>query len=84
VGLIAPYAQGFCETCNRVRVTAAGAFRSCLFGKREVPLRHLLGSGVSRPELVALLAASIWAKPAAHHLRDGDAGATRTLAVIGG
>jgi cyclic pyranopterin phosphate synthase len=84
VGLIAPYARGFCETCNRVRVTAAGALRSCLFGRAEVPLRDLLQSDASWTELVALLAASIWAKPAAHHLREGDAGTARTLAATGG
>jgi cyclic pyranopterin phosphate synthase len=84
VGLIAPYARGFCETCNRVRVTAGGALRSCLFGRAEVPLRHLLRSDATRRELVALLAASIWAKPAAHHLGEGDAGTARTLAATGG
>jgi len=83
-GLIAPYTAGFCDACNRVRVSATGGLKLCLFGDGEIPLRPLLQSDESRPELVALIASSVQAKPAAHHLREGSAGATPTLASIGG
>jgi GTP 3',8-cyclase len=83
-GLIAPYSPGFCDTCNRVRVSSAGALRLCLFGDREIPLRPLLQSDDSGVELAALIAASVRAKPATHHLREGSSGTTATLAAIGG
>lgn len=84
VGLIAPYGPGFCAACNRVRVTSAGALRTCLFGAGEVPLRALLGADASRPELVARIAEAVRAKPAAHRLREGAPGLAGTLAATGG
>jgi cyclic pyranopterin phosphate synthase len=85
IGVIAPYAAGFCETCNRIRVSARGDLRLCLFGERDdVPLRHLLRSAGQRPELAALIAASVGAKPRAHRLAEGSSGRTGSLAVIGG
>jgi cyclic pyranopterin phosphate synthase len=85
VGLIAPYAAGFCESCNRLRVSAAGDLRLCLFGERDdVPLRHLLRSASQREELAHHLAAAVARKPRAHRLAEGSPGGLRTLAVIGG
>lgn len=83
-GLIAPYTPGFCDACNRVRVSSSGALRLCLFGDRELPLRPLLQSDDSAGELVTLIASSVRAKPATHHLREGSSGTTATLAAIGG
>lgn len=83
-GLIAPYSPGFCDSCNRVRVSSTGALKLCLFGEREVPLRPYLRSDDCRRDLVALIASSVQAKPASHLLREGSSGATTTLAVIGG
>ena len=83
-GLIAPYSPGFCDSCNRVRVSSTGALKLCLFGEREVPLRPYLQSDDCRRDLVALIASSVQAKPASHLLREGSSGATTTLAVIGG
>jgi GTP 3',8-cyclase len=83
-GLIAPYSPGFCDACNRVRVSSSGALKLCLFGDREIPLRPLLQSDERRGELVALIASSVRVKPAAHLLREGSSGATATLAAIGG
>jgi cyclic pyranopterin phosphate synthase len=85
IGVIAPYAAGFCETCNRLRVSATGALRLCLFGERDdVPLRHLLRSASQRQELVDLIAAAVARKPRAHHLAEGSSGSLGSLAVIGG
>lgn len=83
-GLIAPYAAGFCATCNRLRVSSTGDLKLCLFGDREIPLRQLLRSGVQRDELMRLVEASVRFKPASHALREGRCGSTRNLAVIGG
>ena len=84
VGLIAPYSAGFCDSCNRVRVTATGGLRLCLFGNAEIPLRPLLQSDGQRAELMELISSSVRAKPASHLLREGSSGATATLASIGG
>lgn len=84
VGLIAPYAPGFCATCNRVRISSTGHLKLCLFGDRAIPLRPYLQSDGGQRELIAVIRASIAEKPAAHHLREGFSGATATLASIGG
>ena len=62
-GLIAPYSPGFCDSCNRVRVSSTGALKLCLFGEREIPLRPYLQSDDRRRDLVALIASSVQAKP---------------------
>jgi cyclic pyranopterin phosphate synthase len=85
VGVIAPYAAGFCETCNRIRVSATGDLRLCLFGERDdVPLRPLLQSDDQRGALVAALVEAVARKPRAHRLAEGSSGRTGSLAVIGG
>ena len=84
VGLIAPYSAGFCETCNRVRVSSAGNLRLCLFHGEEIPLRPMLQSSALGDELARLVASAIAAKPASHHLQRGPCEAPRSLAAIGG
>jgi cyclic pyranopterin phosphate synthase len=84
VGLIAPYSPGFCDTCNRVRVSSTGDLQLCLFGDRSLPLRHLLASDEQHGALVRRIEAAVIEKPASHFLRDGASGATATLASIGG
>ncbi len=84
VGLIAPYSAGFCEACNRVRVSSTGKLRLCLFGGEEIPLRHLLRSDAQGDDLVRLIESSIEAKPASHRLQQGHCEATTNLASIGG
>jgi GTP 3',8-cyclase len=83
-GLIAPYSPGFCDSCNRVRVSSTGALKLCLFGEQEIPLRPYLQRDDQRRDLVALIASSVQGKPASHLLREGSSGGTTTLAVIGG
>lgn len=84
VGVIAPYRKGFCAECNRLRVTAAGNLRLCLFDEREVPLRHLLASDGQRAALAAAVRTAVGAKPDGHHLAEGRLGRDRSLAEIGG
>jgi cyclic pyranopterin phosphate synthase len=84
IGIIAPYRKGFCATCNRLRVSASGNLKLCLFADREVPLRHLLRSDGQRDALAAAVRTAVGAKPASHHLGEGRVGMVRSLASIGG
>lgn len=83
IGLIAPYAPGFCDSCNRLRVTARGQLRLCLFGELGVNLRDLLERDdpeALRDRIVRALAG----KPAGHRLHENNSGDTRHLAQLGG
>jgi len=84
LGLIAPYGQGFCETCNRLRVSSAGGLRLCLFGSGEIPLREFLQSDGQKDQLVAAVHAALRMKLPTHLLHEGNYGITRNLSTIGG
>jgi cyclic pyranopterin phosphate synthase len=84
VGIIAPYARDFCAGCNRLRVTARGDLRLCLFGDFGVPLRPLLQRDEDREALVALIASQLRLKAAGHGLHAGDSGIVPHRASIGG
>ncbi len=84
IGLIAPYGPGFCDSCNRLRVTARGKLRLCLFGEGGVDLRDLLQDDADRQALVARIEAAMGGKQATHHLAENDPGDTRHLAQLGG
>jgi cyclic pyranopterin phosphate synthase len=73
VGVISPLTCGYCESCNRIRVDAAGMARSCLFADRTVDLRELLESGDVQG-LAAALRDVVRGKPADHggRLHRGD------------
>ncbi|MDE9590448.1 GTP 3',8-cyclase MoaA, partial [Xenorhabdus bovienii] len=47
IGLIMPYEKNFCQSCNRLRVSAIGNLHLCLFGEQGIPLRDLLYDGAS-------------------------------------
>ena len=83
IGLIAPYAPGFCDSCNRLRVTARGQLRLCLFGELGVNLKDLLEK--DEPEaLRARIVGALAGKPAGHRLHEANSGDTRQLAQFGG
>jgi len=84
IGIIAPYAKNFCAACNRLRVTATGDLRLCLFGTSGTPLRPLLQSDADQAALTASIATQLGLKLAAHALHDGQTGITPHLASIGG
>jgi len=84
IGIIAPYARDFCTGCNRLRVTARGDLRLCLFGDFGVPLRPLLQRDEDRDALVDLIATQLRLKAVGHGLHAGDSGITPHLASIGG
>lgn len=84
IGIIAPYSRDFCAGCNRLRVTARGDLRLCLFGESGIPLRPLLQQDDDRDELVALISTQLGLKASGHGLHQGNSGITPHLASIGG
>ena len=84
IGIIAPYSKDFCAGCNRLRVTARGDLRLCLFGDFGIGLRPLLQSDDDFDALVARISTQLGLKAAGHGLHQGDTGLTPHLASIGG
>lgn len=84
VGIIAPYARDFCRGCNRLRVTATGNLRLCLFGDGGAPLRHLLQADDQQALLQHKITDALRYKRSSHFLAMGDTGATVHLASVGG
>ena len=83
-GVIAPYSKDFCKTCNRLRITARGDLRLCLFGNTGTSIRHLLQKDNQKDELVNLIISQLHLKKASHHLEIGDTGITSNLSSTGG
>lgn len=84
IGLIAPYGRDFCAGCNRLRVTARGELRLCLFGEFGVSLRPLLQADDQREALIGRVQELLAGKAASHALHAGRTGLTPHLASIGG
>ena len=84
IGIIAPYAPGFCASCNRLRVTSSGDLRLCLFGNVGIPLRPLLQHDDQQDALMASIARQLGIKALGHGLHAGDTGLIPHLAAIGG
>jgi len=85
IGVISPLSHDYCDRCNRVRLTADGQLRLCLFGDQHVDLRTPLRGGASEEELVALLQGSMTIKPERHHLKLGETSSRmRAFSEIGG
>ncbi len=85
VGVISPLSHDYCERCNRVRLTADGRLRLCLFGDHEIDLRTPLRSGATRDEIAGILQSSMFIKPERHHLKLGEtASRMRAFSEIGG
>jgi len=84
IGVIAPRPKGACARCNRLRVSATGDLRLCLFDDRRVSLRHLLHSDAQRPALEEAIRNAVAMKPAARPVEHRQRGALRGLASIGG
>lgn len=66
VGFISSMSDEFCSTCNRLRLTADGALKVCLFGNAEVSLRDEMRAGATDEQLVELIQAGVWRKKPAH------------------
>jgi cyclic pyranopterin phosphate synthase len=70
VGFIAPLSRHFCETCNRLRLTADGKLRTCLFSEKEIDIKGFLRKGASMQALSDLIKHAARSKPQQHHLND--------------
>ncbi|MGB5984195.1 MAG: GTP 3',8-cyclase MoaA [Desulfobacterales bacterium] len=68
VGFISAMSRHFCNTCNRLRLTAAGCLRPCLLSDYEVDIKHALRQGVPEEALVEIFLEAIRHKPSDHHL----------------
>jgi len=85
VGVISPLSHDYCRSCNRVRLSADGQLRLCLFGDYELDLRSALRAGVTKGRMVEMLQASMLIKPERHHLEHGKTASTmRAFSEIGG
>jgi cyclic pyranopterin phosphate synthase len=85
IGFISPVTEPFCGDCNRIRLTAEGGLRTCLFSMRETDLREPLRAGASDDELEAIIRAAVWRKELKHHVNDpGFVQPARTMSQIGG
>jgi cyclic pyranopterin phosphate synthase len=68
IGIVASVTQAFCGTCDRVRLTAEGKFRNCLFGLEEYDVRALLRGGASDDEISTCIEQAVLAKWAGHQI----------------
>jgi cyclic pyranopterin phosphate synthase len=85
VGIIASVSRPFCASCNRVRLTADGKLRNCLFALDEVDVKHLLRGGAPAEALAGVIRASVWAKWEGHEINTARfIKPARTMHAIGG
>ncbi len=85
IGFISPLSHRFCRECNRLRVTADGRLRLCLFSDREIPLRDMLRRQVSDDELAEFLSGAVMEKPARYLVRERNVpSCDRQMSSIGG
>ena len=83
-GVIAPYSKDFCKSCNRLRITAKGDLRLCLFGNTGINIRHLMQKDSQIEELKDLILKQLNFKKESHYLEIGDTGLTKNLSTTGG
>jgi cyclic pyranopterin phosphate synthase len=85
MGFISPVSEPFCGDCNRIRLTAEGELRTCLFSMTETDLREPLRSGATDDELEQIIRDAVWRKELKHHVNDpGFVQPPRTMSRIGG
>jgi cyclic pyranopterin phosphate synthase len=85
IGFINPVSEPFCADCNRIRLTADGKLRTCLFSLHETDLREPLRSGASDGELEEIIRAAVWRKELKHRVGEpGFRQPPRTMSAIGG
>jgi cyclic pyranopterin phosphate synthase len=85
IGFINPVSEPFCGDCNRIRLTAEGMLRTCLFSVNETDLREPLRAGASDAELEAVIRDAVWRKELKHHVGEpGFVPPPRSMSAIGG
>ena len=85
VGIIGSVTRPFCGACDRVRLTADGQLRNCLFARDESDLRAPMRAGATDDELADIFRANMWAKRAGHGIDDPNfLQPSRPMSAIGG
>ena len=85
IGIIAPVTEPFCGACSRIRLTADGQIRTCLFSTVEHSLRDVVRSGASREEIIEYIHSVMLKKEPRHFINDpGFVTPSRTMSFIGG
>ena len=83
IGFISPVSDQFCQACNRLRLTADGKLRPCLFSDKEIDLIEPLRQGATSEGIKRLIREAVSSKPEGHHLAAGVT-CERLMAQIGG
>jgi cyclic pyranopterin phosphate synthase len=85
VGFINPVSEPFCSTCDRIRLTADGQLRTCLFATEETDLRAVIRSGADDAALADTIRQAVWHKELKHYIGDKRfKRANRSMSMIGG
>jgi GTP 3',8-cyclase len=85
IGFINPVSEPFCDDCNRIRLTADGKLRTCLFSLNETDLREPLRAGASDDEVEQVIRDAVWRKELKHRVNDpGFVQPARSMSAIGG
>jgi GTP 3',8-cyclase len=85
IGFINPVSEPFCADCNRLRLTAEGELRTCLFSVHETDLRGPMRAGSSDAELAEIIRGAVWRKELKHHVGEpGFRPPPRSMSAIGG
>src|SRR3954447_15469516 len=85
IGFINPVSEPFCSDCDRIRLTADGKLRTCLFSLNETDLREPLRAGASDEDLEQIVRGAVWRKELKHHVNEpGFIQPARTMSAIGG
>jgi GTP 3',8-cyclase len=84
IGFITPLSHTFCADCNRLRLTARGELRLCLFAERNYPLRPCLTAPDPEQALETAILEALRDKPAEHLLHQGQSGNLKSFVQIGG
>jgi cyclic pyranopterin phosphate synthase len=85
IGFINPVSEPFCGDCNRIRLTADGRLRTCLFSLNETDLREPIRAGADDFELARIIREAVWRKELKHHVGEpGFIQPARSMSAIGG
>jgi len=85
IGIIAPVTEPFCGACSRIRLTADGQIRTCLFSTVEHSLREVIRDGASRAETIEFIESVVMKKEPRHYINDPEFVApSRSMSFIGG
>ena len=85
IGIIAPVTEPFCGACSRIRLTADGNIRTCLFSTTEYNLRDVVRAGASRAEIAEFIESVVYKKEPRHYISETQfIPASRSMSFIGG